>query len=112
MHHDRLPLHPVPVQKVLEDCRGQCYGLAEDREYVTIKDFLSKFPLVFPVPDQKAFTLVCLVWLRKWYPYLAYLKLFSLTREQTMDVCKMLGIPKLNTMVYHPQCDGMVEQFN
>ena len=28
------------------------------------------------------------------------------------DLCEMLGIHKLNTTAYHPQCDGMVEQFN
>ena len=28
------------------------------------------------------------------------------------DLCSILGITKLNTTAYHPQCDGMVEQFN
>ena len=28
------------------------------------------------------------------------------------DVCQLLGITKLNTTAYHPQCDGMVEWFN
>lgn len=28
------------------------------------------------------------------------------------DVCQLLGITKLNTTAYHPQCDGMVERFN
>ena len=28
------------------------------------------------------------------------------------DLCKMLGIKKLNTTAYHPECDGMVEWFN
>ena len=28
------------------------------------------------------------------------------------DVCSFLGIKKLNTTAYHPQCDGMVERFN
>ena len=26
------------------------------------------------------------------------------------DLCKMLGIKKLNTTAYHPECDSMVEQ--
>lgn len=29
-----------------------------------------------------------------------------------MDICELLGIHKLNTSVYHPQCNGMVERFN
>ena len=28
------------------------------------------------------------------------------------DVCKLLGIWKLNTTAHHPECDGMVENFN
>ena len=28
------------------------------------------------------------------------------------DVCKLLSVAKLNTMAYHPQCDGMVERLN
>ena len=28
------------------------------------------------------------------------------------DLCQMLGIKKLNTMAYHPECDGMVERFD
>jgi len=28
------------------------------------------------------------------------------------DICKMLGIEKLNTTASHPQCNGVVERFN
>ena len=28
------------------------------------------------------------------------------------DVCKYLGVKKLNTAAYHPQCDGTIERFN
>ena len=28
------------------------------------------------------------------------------------DVCKLLGIKKLNTTAHHPQCDGMIERLN
>ena len=28
------------------------------------------------------------------------------------DLCRMLGVTKLNTTAYHPQCDGAVERFN
>ena len=29
-----------------------------------------------------------------------------------LDLCKMLGISKLNMIAYHPQCNGAVERFN
>ena len=28
------------------------------------------------------------------------------------EVCELLGMHKVNTMAYHPQCDGLVENFN
>ena len=28
------------------------------------------------------------------------------------DVCELLGVAKLNTTAYHPQCNGLVERFN
>ena len=28
------------------------------------------------------------------------------------DVCKLMGVTKLNTTAYHPQCDGLVERMN
>ena len=28
------------------------------------------------------------------------------------DICSLLGIEKLNTTAYHPQCNGMTERFN
>ena len=28
------------------------------------------------------------------------------------DVCKLLGIEKLNTTAHHPGCDGAVKRFN
>ena len=28
------------------------------------------------------------------------------------EICKLLGVEKLNTTAYHPQTDGLVERFN
>ena len=28
------------------------------------------------------------------------------------DICKILGVKKINTSGYHPQTDGLVEKFN
>ena len=60
-----LPLHPIPV-----DCVFQIVGVdimelprtSRGNSYVVVfQDFLSKFPLVFPVPDQKTNRLVRLL---------------------------------------------------
>ena len=36
----------------------------------------------------------------------------NLLSNLMLDTCKSLGITKLNTTSYHPECDGMVERFN
>ena len=36
----------------------------------------------------------------------------NLLSHVMQDLCKLVGIKKLNTTAYHPQCDGMVERFN
>ena len=36
----------------------------------------------------------------------------NLLSNLMLDLCKGLGIKKLNTTAYHPHCDGMVERFN
>ena len=59
---------------------------------VVFQDLFSKWPAVYPVPDQKA---------------------VRLARLLVDEIISMFGVPeKLNTTVYHPQCDGMVERFN
>ena len=88
-----------------------------NRHVVIIQEFLTKFPLVFPVPDQKA------IWLMRLLAE-EVIPLFgmpeALLSDQSInmlshvvqDQCKLMGIKKLNTTAYHPQCDGMVEHFN
>lgn len=36
----------------------------------------------------------------------------NLLSNLMLDVCDSLGIQKLNTTAYHPQCNGLVERFN
>lgn len=36
----------------------------------------------------------------------------SFVSHLMLSVCESLGITKLNTTPYHPECDGMVDRFN
>ena len=87
-----------------------------NQHVVVFQDFLTKWPFVFPTPDQMAVRLTQL---------LAEVVLVigvpegllsnrgpNLLSHLMDDVCKLLGTKKLNTTAYHPQCDGMVERFN
>ena len=55
---NRPPLHPIPVQRVFQIVGVDVMDLPKtergNKHVVVFQDFLSKWPLVFPVPDQKA----------------------------------------------------------
>ena len=84
---------------------------------VVFQDFLTKWPLAFPVPDQKAVRLVKLL-TKEVIPLFGVPEALlsdhgtNLMSTLILDICKQLGIRKLNTTAYHPECDGMVERFN
>ena len=90
--------------------RGNCH-------VVIFQDFLTKFPLVFPVPDQNTIRLTKML-AEEVIPLFGVLEALhsdpgtNLLSHVMQDLCKLMGIKKLNTTAYHPQCDGMVEHFN
>ena len=115
------PLQPIPVgdpfHRVAVDvlqlpltARGNCY-------IVVLIDYFTKWPEAFAVADQKAETIARLfaeeIICRHGIPE----KLLSdrganFLSNLVLELCKILGVRKLNTSGYHPQTDGMVERFN
>ena len=84
---------------------------------VVFQDYLTKWPEVFAVADQKAETIARLlvehVVVRHGVPG----RLLSdrgpnFLSALIQELCKLLGTTKVNTSGYHPQCDGLVEKFN
>ena len=73
--------------------------------------------MVYAVPDQKAIRIAKLL-TEEIVPLFGVPEALLSDRGTNLlshlmrDVCNMLGIKKLNTTAYHPQCDGMVEWFN
>lgn len=88
-----------------------------NKHVVVFQDFFSKWPLVFPVSDQKTATLVRLL-TKEVIPLFGVPEALLSDRGTNplshlmYDVCAILGIKKLNTTAYHPACNGMVERFN
>jgi len=84
---------------------------------VVFQDFLTKWPLVFPTLDQKAVRIARLL-AEEVLPMFGVLESLlsvhgtSLQANVMKEVCELLGITKLNTTAYHPQCNGMVERMN
>jgi len=84
---------------------------------VVFQDFFSKWPMVFPTPDQKAIRIAKLL-AEEIVPFFGVPEALlsdrgtNLLSHLVLDLCSLLGIQKLNTTAYHPQCDGMTERFN
>ena len=88
-----------------------------NRYVLVFQDFLTKWPLVYPMPDQKSLRISKLL-VNEVIPQFGVPECLLSDRGTNLlshlmtDVCKLLGIRKLNTTSHHPQCDGMVERFN
>ena len=77
----------------------------------------TKFPLVFPVLDQKSERIVRLL-CEEVVPLFGAPEALltdrgaNLLSRLMLDVCALLGTKKLNVTAYHPECDDMIERFN
>ena len=90
----------------------------QGNKYVLVfQDFLTKWPMVYPIPDQKSQRIADIL-VREVVPFFGVPENLltdcgaNLLSHLMMDICKLLGIHKLNTTAYHPQWNGMVERFN
>ena len=114
-------LHPIPVKRPFQILGVDVMELPKtskgNKYVIVIQDFLTKWPLVYPAPDQKAVRIARLL-ADEILPMFGVPEALLSDRGTNMlanvvqDVCQLLGITKLNTTAYHPQCDGMVECFN
>ena len=113
------PLHPIPVQRPFQilgiDVMDLPVTERGNRHVVVIQDLFTKWPLVFPVPDQKASRIAKLI-AEEVIPLFGVPESLlsdrgtNLLSHLVVDLCNMLGITKLNTTA--PQCVGAVEIFN
>ena len=87
-----------------------------NRYVIVFQGLFTKWPMVFPTPNQKAVQIAQLL--------VEVISTFGLPEALLSDrgtnlpsflmkdICRMLGIEKLNTTSNHPQCNGAVERFN
>jgi len=84
---------------------------------LVFQDFLSKWPMVYALPDQRTHRIVKIL-VEEIIPIFGVPEALlsdrgtNLLSQLMRDVCTMLGIQKLNTTAYHPQCNGLVERYN
>ena len=119
--HHRPPLHPIPVSRPFQIVGVDVMELPKtdrgNRYVLVFQDFLTKWPLVVPMPDQKSQRIAELL-VNEVIPLFGVPEALLSDRGTNLlshlmrDTCALLGITKLNTTAHHPQCDGMVERFN
>ena len=117
----RPPLQPIPVQRPFQIWGVDILELPRTNKgnhyAIVFQDFFTKWPLVFPAPDQKSLRITRLL-AEELVPMFGVPEALLSDRGANLlshlmtDLCTMLGIHKLNTTSYHPQCNGMVERFN
>lgn len=111
-------LSPIPVQRPFQIFGVDVMELpvtSQGNKYVIVfQDFFSKWPMVYTVPDQKSERIVKLL-AEEIIPFCGIPEALlsdhgtNLLSHLMLNLCHALGIKKLNTTAYHPQCDGMVE---
>ena len=88
-----------------------------NRYALVFVDYLTKWPEVFAISDQSAITvarvfvkeIVC----RHGVPgALLSDRGAAFLSKLMLEVCRLMGVKKVNTTAYHPQTDGLVERFN
>ena len=85
---------------------------------LVFQDYFSKWPMVYAIPDQKSWRIAQIlhediIRTNVGVPEaLLSDRGVNLISHLMMDLCTVLGIKKLNTTAYHPQCNGMVERMN
>ena len=118
---NRPPLQPIPVSRPFQILGIDVMDLPPtergNRHVVVVQDLFTKWPFAFAVPDQKTERIARLL-AEEVIPCFGVPEALlsdrgtNLLSPLMIDLCKMLGIEKLNTTAYHPQCDGTVERFN
>ena len=117
----RPNLQPIPVggpfNRVGVDVLQLPPTYNGNRYAIVFSDYLTKWPEGFPSPDQKAETIARLLVEQVVPRHGVPEQLLSergqkFLSELMLEVCKLLGTKKLNTMGYHPQTDGLVERLN
>ena len=105
---DVITVHPVsrPFQIV-----------SVDQSWQQVQHFHTKWPFAIPATDKKSHRIAELL-VTEVIPLFGVPEVLlsdkgtNLLSHLMWDVCKLLGIQKLNTTAHHPECDGMVERFN
>ena len=108
----------APMERIAVDIAGPFPVSSSGNRYILVViDYFTKWPEVFPLPNQEAGTIARAL-------VDGFFSRFGVPRELHSDqgrnfeatlfkeCCEILGIRKTRTTPMHPESDGMVERFN
>ena len=106
-----------PFHRVAVDVLQLPLAASSNRYIAEFMDYLTKWLEVFAMPDQKTETLARLFVKQIVCRHVIPEELLSdrganFLSSLIQEVCRQLGVKKINTSGYHPQRDGLVEGFN
>lgn len=108
----------APFERIAMDIAGPFPETNNGNRYLLVAmDYFSKWPEVYPIPNQEATTVADQLvndWISRFGVPLELHTDQGRNFESNVfqEVCKLLGIRKTRTTPLHPQSDGMVERFN
>jgi cleavage and polyadenylation specificity factor subunit 1 len=113
-----LPEAREPGEVASIDIRGP-YAISNNgnRYLLTYIDHFSKWAEGVPLPDQEATTVANALVMQIYARHGVCDKLLSdrglsFTSELIREICRLLGVNKIFTSPYRPQCNGQVERFH
>ncbi len=109
--HQPPPLRPIQVCRPFQILGVDVMDLPKTSNGNGNKHYFTKWPMVYAIPAHRIVDIL----VKEIVPVPECLlsdRGTNLLSHLMMDVCKALGITKLNTTAYHPQCDRLVERFN
>ena len=117
----QLPLDPIPIKQPFQNVGVDIMALPctenGNKHVVVFQDMFTKWTMVYAVPYQKTERITKLL-CKEIAPFFGVPEArlsnrgTNLLSNVMLGIYESLGITKLNTNSYHPQCTGMVERFN
>ena len=118
----KAPLHSIsvrsPMQLVAVDLLGPFPQSPAGNSYILVTaDYFTKWSEAYPLPNMEAVTVAAALTNEMFFRFSPPEALHSDQGHQfdghlIKEICRILQIRKSRTTLYHPQCDGLVEQFN
>ena len=117
----RAPLTPIPVAGPFDRVGVDVIQFPRSHQgnqyAVVFVDYLTKWPEVYPIPDQSTATIASLLVREIVSRHGVPSEVLSdrgraFLSGPLKEVQQLLGFKKVKTSAYHPQTDGLVERFN